>query len=89
MADVTQGDALAVVAAESPESVKLLGDILAANEREATWINGVIREGIERERDEWKARALEAERHLEWITRRFEGLLAPPPQTWNPDDMER
>jgi hypothetical protein len=76
-ADVTQGDALAAVAEEGgSSSVKLLGDIFAAQAREQEWLADTIQGGLERERDEWRERALYAEDRLHRIEERILGLLS-------------
>lgn len=35
--EVTPGDALAMIGAKSPESLKLVGDLMARNTRDAAW----------------------------------------------------
>ena len=74
--EVTTGDMLAVVAEEGgTESLTLIGNILEGNRREAEWLANTIQASLEAERDDWKARALEAEARIRRIEDRWFDLL--------------
>lgn len=47
-----------------PNAVGTLVTIMDASARDAERIEGLVRRGIERERDEWRDRALDAEERL-------------------------
>lgn len=69
-----------------PEATGLLVALMDANARSLDRTLEMVREGIEMERDRWKARALEAERHLRVIEMRVMGLLREPDPSWDPED---
>ena len=74
--EVTTGDMLAHIADEGgSDSVKLIGNLLEGNRREAEWLANTIQTGLERERDEWKDRAIAAEDRLRRIELRLFSLL--------------
>lgn len=76
MSDMTQGDAIAAITEEGGSNAgKLLGDIFERNAREQEWLATTIQSSLERERDEWKARALDAEERLQRIENRLFLLL--------------
>jgi hypothetical protein len=76
MAEVTQGDAIAAVTDEGGSAAgKILGDIFQHNAREQQWLAQAIGEGLEQQRDEWKARALAAEERLARIEDRIYSML--------------
>jgi hypothetical protein len=76
MSRTTQGDAIAAITEEGgSDAGKLLGDIFERNAREQEWLATTIQSSLERERDEWKARALDAEARLHRIEHRLFNLL--------------
>lgn len=76
MNDVNTGDMLAVIAEEGgKDSLKLIGNILESNRREQEWLADQAQSALERERNEWKHRALVAEQRLHRIESRLFSLL--------------
>lgn len=73
--EVTQGDALAVIAAESPESLKLLGDLMAWNARDSAWALEQAYEGEKRDHERTKERLERANRQLDFMQYRMEWLM--------------
>lgn len=63
------------IAQESPEAAGLLVQIMDHNARESERIAATVQQGIERERDEWRERALAAEAQLDRIYDRLMGLM--------------
>lgn len=61
-----------------PEATGLLVALMEQDRRHIDWVDEQIRGGLEAERDRWKARALDAERHLAVIEARIMGLLSEP-----------
>lgn len=81
-ADVSYGDAMAAVAAEGgPQSAGLLADLMDRNARDIQWAQDRVNEGLERQRDEWRDRALDAEAELEAVRALFEAMLYPRRET--------
>jgi hypothetical protein len=77
MAEVTKGDMYAAVAEEGgSEGVRILGDLMAYNEREQEWLASTIQAGLEADRDRWQERALAAEERLHRIENRLFSLLS-------------
>lgn len=61
------GKAAEEIARKSPEAAGLLVQIMDANARSAERLDAQLRSGVERDRDQWKARAEAAEAMLERI----------------------
>lgn len=73
---VESGLAAAKIAEEGgPSAVGALVTIMDANARHVESIEGLVRQGIENERDEWRERALNAEERLARIQNRILGFL--------------
>lgn len=65
-----------VIAEEAgPEAAGLVASLMERNAVEAAWAEEQSRKGLERERDEWRERAFEAEARLERIEQRLAKLL--------------
>lgn len=61
-----------------PEAVGLVAALMDQSARERESVERSLFASIERERDEWRERALDAEHHLRTIRGRFLALLDPP-----------
>jgi hypothetical protein len=53
-----------------PEGAGLVAGLMDQNRRDQEWVDNAVRGSLERDRDEWKARALAAEDELVSIRRR-------------------
>ena len=67
-----------------PEATGLLVACMQSSARHLEWVDEQIRGGLEADRDRWRVRALEAERHLAWVQTNVLGLIAPPTD-WDPN----
>lgn len=63
------------IAHMSPEAAGLLVQFMDSNARHNEWLNNTIQSSLERECDEWKERALDAEARLARITDRLFSIL--------------
>jgi len=80
-------DAVTTIGREAgPEAAGLLVALMDQNERHTAGIMASVLQSTEEDRDRWKARALEAERHLTIIEVRVLGLLRVPDPRWDPYD---
>lgn len=69
-----------------PEATGLLVALMDRSRVETDDILASVLEMERADRDRWKARALDAERHLRAVEARIMGLLAYPHPSWDPDD---
>lgn len=81
-------EAVATIGREGgPEATGLLVALMDWNARERAGVLAMVLESTEADRDRWKARALDAERHLRAIEGRVWSLLREPDPRWDPDDL--
>lgn len=63
--EITKGEAVAKIGEEGgSEAVSLVVNLMERSQREIDWAMDCTIKGLERERDEWRERALEAENRL-------------------------
>jgi hypothetical protein len=63
--DTSTATAVQTIAEKAgPEAAGLLVSLVEQDRRHLDWVNSQLREGAERDRDEWKERALVAEDRL-------------------------
>lgn len=77
-------DTITTIAEKSPEAAGIVFAFMEHSARERDWIEEQVRGSLELERDRWKDRAIRAERHLAMIHMRFDDLLAPPLDGFDP-----
>jgi hypothetical protein len=57
------------------DTLAMVASVMDANAREQEWLANTIQAGLERERDKWKERALDAEAQLRKIEMRVMDLI--------------
>jgi len=78
MDDVTLGDAVEAVAREGgPEAANLLTTLMERNRRDIEWAENIVKEGLERDVEFWKDRALMAEAELAAVQAAFYDMIHP------------
>jgi hypothetical protein len=83
MTEATQGDALAAIASEDVDALKLVGDLMEYNARATAWGFEQAYLGEKDAHEQTKRRLTEANRQLHLIHRRIAWLFGgPEPDEW-------
>lgn len=85
MSDRETMDELAAHVSGDEAATSILLQVLDSNRQHSEHVSGIVQANLERERDEWKARALSAEALVARMERNVLGMLYAPTPWLEPD----